>query len=189
MTLEELYEERKATPWNLNEHMDTLRGYAAECNIVTEFGTHKGFSTIAFLAGVPKELHCWDIIRQPEVDTIEALAAETPTRFVFHHGNSLHADFTTTDLLFIDSLHQYDQVIQELQNHAHKATKYLIFHDTIAWGYIDEVPSNNPTDINYGWAHKKGVAQAIGHYMVDHPEWKIFEQYYHNCGLVVYRKM
>ena len=188
MTLEELFEQRKATPWNMNEHMDTLRRYASECDHVTEFGTHVGFSTTAFLMGKPKELHCWDINRQPEVSTLEDLAAQNGVNMVFHNESSLAANFETTELLFIDSLHQYDQVIQELQMHAHKATKYLILHDTIAWGYIDEWPSDNPTDINYAWAHKKGVAQALGHYMIDHPEWKIYEQFYHNCGLTIYHR-
>ncbi|SRR5581483_4205211 len=189
MDLETLYQQRCVTPWNINEHLPTLRRYASECRVVTEFGTHVGFSTIAFLAGQPEELHCYDIVRQPDVALIEEIAAsQTKTKFTFHQQSSLTAEFDSTDLLFIDSLHQYDQVLQELCLHAPKVKQYLMFHDTFAWAYIDENPSGNPTDINFGWAHKKGVAAAIGHYMVDHPEWKIYEQFYHNCGLTVYKR-
>lgn len=190
MTLEELFQQRKATPWNMNEHMDTLREYASKVDVVTEFGTHVGFSTVAFLSGQPKELRCYDIIRQPDVDLIESLAAsDTTTKFTFHNESTLAVQIEPTDLLFIDSLHQYDQVRQELDMHADKAKEFLIFHDTFAWAYIDERPSDRGTDINFGRAHQKGIAPAIGEFMVGHPEWRIHDQFYHNCGLTIYRRI
>src|SRR5437773_1341220 len=112
MTLEELFEQRKSILLDTSEHLDTLRKYASECDIVCEFGTRTGVSTTALLAAQPKELHCWDIVRYNEVDILERLAGNT--KFVFHHQNSLDADFTTADLLFFDSLHQYNHVMEEM---------------------------------------------------------------------------
>jgi hypothetical protein len=88
--LEKLYQDRRTTPQSINEHMDTLRRYASDCNVVTEFGVDVGFSTIAFLAARPKELHSYDIKRQPDIDLIASIAAtETQTRFEFYHQCSL----------------------------------------------------------------------------------------------------
>lgn len=189
--LEKIYQDRRATPHSINEHMDTLRHYASKCSVVTEFGVDVGFSTIAFLAAQPKELHSYDINRQPDIDLIDSIAAtETRTRFEFHHQSSLDARFELTDLLFIDSLHDYAQVKQELELHGHKAQSYLVFHDTIAWAYSDERPSSYPSEANYSFGkHLKGIGPAIGEYMATHPEWKIIEHLYHQSGLTIYRRV
>lgn len=186
--LEDLYAQRALVLLDTNEHFPALRKYASECDMVVEFGTRTGVSTTALLAAQPKELHCWDIVRYNEVEILERLAGNT--KFVFHQQNSLDANFESADLLFFDSLHSYNHVMEEMNRHAHKINKYLIFHDVFAWAYIDESPSNNPTDTdNYSRAHKKGVGKAVGDFMENHPEWRIHDLYMHQSGLAVYKRV
>lgn len=191
MNLTDFYEAKKATPSSSNEHMDTLRKYAVRCEHVTEFGVSQGYSTVAFLTACPAELHSYDITRQPEIDGIEAWANQTcKTKFVFHQQSSLEADFESTDLLLVDSLHTYDQVRQELALHGHKVRKYLIFHDTIFWAYKNEIDSGGEADhAFYSRRHKQGIGPAIEEYMTAHPEWQIIEHHYHQSGLTVYARL
>ena len=181
MSLEEYYVRKKSIPESIDQHMDTLRKYASQCDSVVEFGVGNGYSTVAFLAGRPKTLDSYDVERSSSVNEIEQVAREAgSTQFTFHLLSSLLAEFETTDLLFIDSLHNYEQVRDELAFHAHKAKKFLILHDTIYWAYMDQVPSNHPT---------KGIGLAIEQYMSVHPEWQICEHHYHQSGLTVYRRV
>src|SRR5574343_715665 len=50
--IEKLFEQRRATPSDINEHMDALRCYAMLCSSICEFGVRSGNSTVAFLAGL-----------------------------------------------------------------------------------------------------------------------------------------
>lgn len=180
LTLEELYNARRHHQWSINEHMDALRRYAEECEVIVEFGTHVGFSTVAFLCGHPKEMHCWDVeYHDYDLNPIAALAAEAGIGFHFNHQSSLEAEFESCDLLFLDSLHDYAQVQQELASHGHKAKKYLIFHDTVERATTDETPSANEV---------QGIIPAINEYMALHPEWELAEHFEHQYGLTVYRR-
>lgn len=189
MNLEILYRMKRATPESINEHMDTLRKYAEQSDHIVEFGVMHGFSTIAFLAGRPKELHSYDILRQVEIDQIEFVAAGEGLNFTFHLQSSLEAQFESTDLLFLDSLHNYEQVRDELALHGHKAKKFLIFHDTIAFAYMDQIATHLPAHPHYSLGHKKGIGPAIEEYMTAHPEWQIIEHHYHQSGLTVYKRV
>ena len=50
-TLAEQYERARSTPSDINEHCETLRRLASECEHATEFGMRHGVSTVALLAG------------------------------------------------------------------------------------------------------------------------------------------
>lgn len=181
MTIDELYNERCNHPWSIDQHMGTLRRYAGECDVIVEFGTHIGFSAVAFICGRPKEVHCWDVeYHDYEIDRIGVMATEAGVGFHFNHQSSLLAAFESCDLLFIDSLHDYAQVKQELALHGHKAKKYLIFHDTIERASSDETKSDNPI---------QGIVPAINEYMALHPEWELAEHFDHQYGLSIYRRV
>lgn len=94
---------------DINEHIPTLRRYAAECSTVAEFGVRGITSTWAFLDGLvaspaeTKRLICVDIDDIPRLGEVAALAQSAGV-FTFQHKDSVAADLDPgVDLLFIDT--------------------------------------------------------------------------------------
>ena len=97
-----------------------------------------------------------------------------------------------TDLLFIDTLHRYFQLYNELGLHAKNVKKYIILHDTETYGEVDE-PLYAP-QIPVKMSEKvirtkaKGLKQAISDFLNTTKEgknWKIKEVFTNNNGLTV----
>jgi hypothetical protein len=115
----------------------------------------------------PAVLHCYDIVRPAAVDILSPLAG--PTALIWHVCDTLTAPvIEETDLLFIDTLHTYWQVTGELVRHAHRARKYLIFHDIVSCPEI--VP-------------------AIAEYMSAHKDWRMLEWREEQSGLAVFERI
>ena len=132
MSIEILYAERCKKPDHFPdiwEHLPTLREYAGRFSHVTEFGVRTGNSTIAFLAALYRnggKLRSYDIeSRQFAVPLLENVDWE------FKIQDTGAYDFTIepTDLLFIDSNHDYQHVVKELR-HAKQVKHNIILHDT-----------------------------------------------------------
>jgi hypothetical protein len=178
MSIEDEYRDQLAMATDIVEHLPTLRELAAECSHVTEFGMRFGCSTTALLAAQPESLISYDIQRTPDILRLQRAAGKT--RFVFHHVSTLDAEIEPTELLFIDTVHTCFQVYGELTRHAHKVSRYLVFHDTMTCGERDYFYTEQPAGLLYG----------IGRYMSEHPgEWKQ-AAHYPNCnGLTVYKRV
>jgi glycosyltransferase involved in cell wall biosynthesis len=71
VTADALFAARRATPSDINEHLDVLKALATGKASVTEFGTRGGNSTVAFLAAQPDRLTCYDLNPCPAWDTLE----------------------------------------------------------------------------------------------------------------------
>jgi hypothetical protein len=158
--LQDLYQQALTTPSDIREHLDTLYELARGCEHVTEMGTRHGISTRAFLYAQPEVLVCYDRLRFPDVDVLEAAArAAGRPRFFFHQADVLQVQIEETDLLFIDTQHTYEQLKQELLLHADKARRYLVFHDTLGCGEIGDIPGH------------AGLWPAIEEFLWDRPHW------------------
>jgi tetratricopeptide (TPR) repeat protein len=168
--LGQLYEAACATPSDINEHLPTLYALARGCRHVTEMGTRTGVSTTALLLARPEVLVCYDLVRQPQVDRLEALAGRT--EFVFRQEDVLGADIEPTDLLFIDTLHTYEQLREELRLHAEKARKYVVLHDTTTFGERGEVPGS------------RGLWPAVEEFL-ERGTFRLKARYTNNNGLAV----
>jgi len=72
-----------------------------------------------------------------------------------------------TDLLFIDGLHTYEQVSQELVLYGPHVSKYIIMHDTTLY----------PT-----------LSLAAEFFVRDNKEWKIIEKFENNPGLTIIKR-
>jgi hypothetical protein len=157
---EQLYQGGKA----MSYHMPTLKQYAEKCSNAVEFGVNAGCSTVAILsAGC--HLTSYDIRHHRWHRKIKELAWD---RWDFHLQSSLEAEPKETDLLFVDSLHNYDQVKGELSRHGDCARKYIIFHDTVTFGTVGadgETGRQKPGT--------KGILSAIDEFMSTRPAWKI----------------
>lgn len=132
-----MFEQLCEIPSDINEHLPTLRDLASECTHITEMGVRKIVSTWAFLEGMKEGTLVGVDILLPEyyggdLGRFERACKEKGIDFKFIHGNTLYIDIEETDLLFIDTLHEYAQLKKELERHSDKARKYLAFHDTIS---------------------------------------------------------
>jgi predicted O-methyltransferase YrrM len=182
MKIEDLYSVLCMSPSDINEHLPTIKKYCSECNHVTEFGTRKGISTVAILAGKPKRFITYDI----DVDVfrgvgkmIADLAGDTSFEFV--GADVLKAEIEPTDLLLIDTEHSYNQLFSELTKHSYKVGKYIILHDTISFGEKDQSKSNGL---------KKGLIQAYKDFLEteEGSNWFVLEIYNNNNGLTILKR-
>jgi len=177
MNIEKEYLELWNTISDINEHLPVLRKYAAECDHVTEMGVRGVVSTYAFLTARPKKLISYDIIDIKWKDIAEAVKEET--EFIFIQGDTLTEIIDPTELLFIDTLHNYTQLKEELRLHAPSVSKYIIFHDTTTYAYIGE---------SYEGNREIGLWPAISEFLEENKEWNIKERLTNNNGLTIIEK-
>jgi len=106
-------------------------------------------------------------------------AAEAASiQFHFIESDDLKIELAPTDLLFIDTWHEYKQLKAELALHAGKARKFIILHDTETYGTHGERldPSVPPPP---------GLRPALIEFLLDHPEWRVKEHLTNCNGLTV----
>lgn len=175
--LQEIYNEKCSITSDINEHLPTLKKYAEECEHITEMGVRWIVSTYAFLMGKPKKMVSYDI-NFINTDQIKEMV-KNDTEFEFKVADTTNLEIETTDLLFIDTLHNYNQLKIELELHGNKAKKYLIFHDTTLFEYGDE---------KHNESEKKGLWPAIEEFLEVNPHWEILERYTNNCGLTILKR-
>lgn len=157
---------------DINEHLPTLKGLAKDCATVVELGTRSGVSTVAFLAAQPKRLLCVDISHMQHVkQELQRICGDTLIEFV--NDNDLNIEIPVCELLFIDTYHTYTQLIQELEKHGDRSTKYIVLHDTVTFGRIGED------------SFHKGLMDAVSEWLGSHAHWHIEQHYTNNNGLLV----
>ena len=105
-------------PTDIYQHLPTLKKYAEECEHITELGVRSVISTWAFLMGKPKKLVSVDLI-SPEslgqnLQEVYEAAKDINVDFEFILGDDLEVELEETDLLFIDTYHDYTHLIKEL---------------------------------------------------------------------------
>ena len=128
LNLEERYTLATQTVTDIHEHVPVLRDLAAQVEHVTEFGVRHGVSTTAFLAAQPAVLRSYDIHDRVIAARLAPLSGRTDFQFTI--GDTKALDIEETDLLFIDTLHTYDQLAAELARHGMKARRWIVLHDT-----------------------------------------------------------
>lgn len=175
--LQERYDYYCNTPIDIHEHLPTIRRYAQECFHITEFGTRYVVSTYAFMAGKPTKLVTYDLYPHENIWTAASIAQENNVDFSFMERDTTQVEIEPTDLLFIDTLHTYAQCKKELELHASKARKYIMFHDTVSFGYSDE-GSVGP-----------GLMPAITEFLAANPQWQIKEHYTNCNGLMILERV
>lgn len=173
MTIDELFEQRKNIPSDINEHMPFLRLIAMKCSHITEFGVRSGNSTIALASSKPKKMVSYDINLPPN-DLISTIKSEV--LFYFHQADVNYIDIEETDLLFIDTYHSYSQLKNELKLHAKRVRQYIILHDTEIFGTRGE-DGNEP-----------GLRAAVKD-ALDSKVWKVCQDFKNNNGLMIIERI
>ena len=161
-------------PSDINEHLPMLYFLAQQCHHVTEFGVRTGESTLAFLHGLqarPATLRSYDINDQFGVH--KTMAPHTTADWTFSICSTLAiSPIEPTDLLFIDTLHRYDQVAGELALHGDAVRRWIVFHDTETFGTVGDDGGD-------------GINRAIDEWLHAKPEWRIVYRTHRNNGLTV----
>ncbi len=173
------------TESDINQLLPILFDLASEVSHVTEFGVRIPTSTYALLAAKPKRVVSYDIGRYPEVDEVERLCYEAGQDFEFVLANILEIEIEETDLIFSDAFHSKSFVEKELELHADKARKYIIFHDWITYGTYGEQPYNDETS-PYGAGF--GIKYAIESFLESHHEWVKHLEVDYNNGLLILKR-
>ena len=176
--LQEIYEGMCNTPSDINEHLPTLKRYAEECEHITEMGVRWVVSTYALLMGKPTKMISYDI-NSIHWDVIRDMVKED-TDFSFQCANTLDLEIEETDLLFIDTLHNYNQLKGELKLHGNKSKKYIIFHDTTSFEWIGESYE--------GKVDEKGLWYAIEEFLEENSHWELHERFTNNNGLTILKR-
>lgn len=173
--IENLFNERRAQPSDIWQHMERLKALAIGCIRVAEFGVRSGNSTVSLLAGLDVyggELFSYDINPAGlQIPTMERAA------WTFTQANTAElTEIPECDGLFIDTLHTAAQVAAELK-HAHRVADWIAFHDTVLFGTRDE---DTGAEI--------GICHPIWEFLAANHEWRPAAHYPENCGLLVLRR-
>lgn len=169
---------------DINEHLPTLAMLSKQCKHVTEFGSGRGYSTWGILFGLPEMIVAYDILKYHTINLIEDVANCENVKFEFIQCDVLDADIAATDMLFIDTLHTYVQLNNELQRHASKVAKFMVFHDTVSFGHKDELGGGEILVF-------RGLIPAILNFLAtsEGKNWRHFRTDPNNNGLTILERM
>ena len=192
MNIEEKVNEIYNTPSDINEHVHTILKYGHECDHITEMGVRWVVSTWLWLACAPNKLISYDLFNPShwgaDITPVEDAAKQYDLDFEFIQADVLKTEIAETDLLFIDTWHAYDQLKLELKLHHTKVKKYICFHDTTSFEYVDE-----PLHHENSWGKEtsgKGIWPAIEEFLDEHKlVWKLKERFTNNNGLTIIERI
>ena len=167
---------------DINQHLSILYEVAQECDHVTEMGVRNGSSTRAFLYADPKKYIAYDLNIDPDVKELFDYCKSIGKDFDYIQADVLKIEIGETDLLFIDTYHCYEQLIQELKLHSKKVNRYIAFHDTYTYGRVGE-------NLDFqNFAGTKGIMYAIEEFLNENKNWKIVHDVDYNNGLIIIEK-
>lgn len=190
LNIDEKYNELCLSESDIFQHLPTLKKYASEVSHVTELGFRYVTSTYAFLAGRPKSIVSYDIHYHENIEAAKVAAEKEGLKIKFVIGDVLKTLIDETDLLFIDTLHIYSQMKKELDLHASKVRKYIIFHDTETYAFSPEPSEWQTAEIMKNYKQDdKGIWPAIEEFLHENKNWKIKERFTNNNGLTVIEKI
>ena len=171
------YNSAKARGVDIHEHLDTIAEYCTGANTIIEMGVRSVVFTFAFLKATPRKLVSIDVEHPheyrkfgfvvPDLSQLKEMARARGTDFEFVQASTLKITIPRCDILFIDTLHTYEQLKQELALHADKASKYVIMHDTTSFPEL---------------------VTAIDEFLAGSSIWEIEKVYTNNNGLTILRR-
>lgn len=158
----ELFDNPNRVPYSIDivGHKNYLADLAAGKNVV-ELGVRCGFSTACFLTTCAN-LTSYDIVMTPEAEQLQSKCS----KWKFHKKSSLDVIIPDCDILFIDTAHTYDQLLQELTLHHRNVKQRIVMHDT--------------NDIN--------LKNAIKDFLAKNPKWSVEQETTVSNGLTTLLK-
>jgi len=175
MNFEQEYQDACAKVTDIHEHLPVISELTSHCTHVTELGVGHAQSTRAFLRH-DVELHSYEYQPHDYIPKLFEDAKNSGRNVTLHIADTRQVEISETDLMLVDSLHIYEQVQAELQLHANKVRKYILFHDTTSFADRGEFGG-------------KGIWPAIQEFIDSHPEWQLVERRTNNNGLTVLKRV
>ena len=160
---------------DIHEHLPIISELTSQCSHVTELGVGWAQSTRAFLRH-DVEIHSYEFMPQPGIHEFFDEAKNAGRNVTLHVNDTRKVNIAETDLMLVDSLHIYEQVQKELELHAGKVRKYLLFHDTTLFADRGEFGG-------------KGIWPAVQEFMDSHSEWQLVERRTNNNGLTILKRV
>jgi hypothetical protein len=204
--IESLFVNLKSQKGDINEHLETLKNLASECNSVVEFGVRWMVSVIALAVSGCKELHAYDTEHPAGFDhnrfkELEDYCEKYDIYFEFNKSDVLEIDtIPECDMLFLDTFHAYRQLKCELFLFSSKVKKYIVIHDTTCYEELDDCSITKEdwfekykdnkkvcSLVNFE-SEKTGLNKAIEEFLESNTEWKLFKKYTNNNGLTVLKR-
>lgn len=192
--LQQAYDWCRSTPNDIHQHMHILRKYARNCDHITEFGTRHFISYYGLAAGLPKKIVTYDIEHSGFYDIAKQISNQNNIELDYKIADTKTAVIDSTDLIFFDTLNTYEQLKIEIQQHANKSRKYLIFHgvtdvsNSTAWKAIQEfLNSNTHWQINETFTNGNGLTvlernQSVSAKLIKkNPKYSIIIPTYNHC--------
>jgi hypothetical protein len=153
-------------------------------------GVRAGVSTTAFLYANPEKLISYDLYFNETVQSYFDRAKELNKNYHYIIADVLNVEIEPTDLLFIDTLHSYNQIKQELKLHANKVSKYIVFHDIVTWGLNGESWHGLKNEDFWGERNSSvGILPAIEEFLKENPQWQKVHWAQNNNGLGIIEKI
>ena len=129
-------------------------------------------SAIALLAGKPRQIFLHNTERSYMIDRAYDLV-KTDKTLEFHRDHhdstNLHS-IQDTDLLFIDSKHTFNRLLEELTKFAPNCKRYIVMHDTQLYG-------------EHGEDGGAGLLAALVVFIKNNPEWSVIRHVNNQYGL------
>ena len=175
--LEAEYTWARRNPSDINENVHLLNDLAQHCETITEMGVRTGVSTRAFLYS-PARLISYDTQLDSAVTRLFEVARRAGRDVTYQQADVLKIQIEPTDLLFIDTLHTYGQLRQELRRHGNQARKYIAFHDTYTFGLTGEVGPD-----------RRGLLSAVIEFVMANPHWRFHTYRTNNNGLTILERV
>jgi hypothetical protein len=155
-------------------HLPILKAHADLCDHVTEFGVRDGQSSRALWASKAAHIRMYDLELNDQVTQHVTQLKLTGRDVTYTQANTLNLTIEPTHMLFVDTLHTYDQLKQELRVHAPQVSRFMAFHDTQTFGTRDESNNAGP-----------GLLPALLEWLSENPAWRICYHDYRNNGFTV----
>lgn len=174
MLIDEIYESfknrtRPDIKWKMVgdmwARMDFIQKKFNGIQVITEFGPFQGCSTAAWLYLRPKKFTTVDRGIALNLEIFKQAAEEINVEFNFIIADDLKIEIEPCELLFIDTVHTEEHTFKELELHADKVSKYLVFHD------INETRFGTLAGIKKWWGK--------------HPEWIEVYSDQNDCGFMI----
>lgn len=193
--LQQAYEDTCNKETDIKGHLETLSNLSEECHLVVEIGVRNVVSTFALLQGLRKNKGTLISIDISDPDPYRfqlarEAAIEAGLGFQFVKGSDFEVSIPPCDMMFIDSLHTYQQLITELRVFQGRVGKYMVMHDTSPpWGHANEPYDGNYRECPGADRTKQGLWTAVEDFLAECPHWKLKARYEYYHGLTVLEKV
>jgi len=174
-----------------------LEAYTQECDVVAEAGSRRGTSTVFMLNQHPRHFASLEIVVREQLlnlhtyhDKCASSEGLTASKTVIQRGDDVVVGLPVApvELLFIDTVHNGNQLWKELQVFPSKVTKWLCFHDSYSYKHHDEFVSIKRSDVPAEVKDRLGLHWVLADFLAKNPDWVEEMNFMNNNGFYVLRR-